>query len=143
MRARARRRFVEWTTLVLLGSAIAACTAPYSWAPAESTPAYGPVRSEADAIAAANVLTEFSLPIQVVGVRRGRAGELYRGPLASSINEEAAREQLARLERQAWRVDLTGSLEGTTWGQQLIIDEATGTVLFRIAWEGPTPPYTE
>lgn len=109
----------------------------------------GQIRSEAGAVAAARRLTEMAAPVEVVGhVQRGRAGDIYTGVYGSCVDEAQCQENAARRKRVAWRVDLTGFMPGNCdlptcplvrWNQQLIIDEATGDVLYRLASEGPLP----
>jgi hypothetical protein len=126
--------------LLLLASILAACAEADTWSPAPSTPAYGSIVSEADAIAAARMLTHFAPPMEVAGsVRRGIAGELYEGALASYVDAGGGREQAARLQRHAWRVDITGTFRGTRWSQSLVLDEEFGTVLFELSHAGTDP----
>jgi outer membrane biogenesis lipoprotein LolB len=103
--------------------------------------AYGPVKSAEDAQAAARVLTDLSPPIELLGeVAHGRAGDLYRGALASPGDANQAREFAARAQRSAWSVELTGyatkncasppTCPLVRWRQQLVIDEFDGTLLY-------------
>jgi hypothetical protein len=96
--------------IALLGALIVGCDPGRAWAPDGAAPAFGPVRSEADAIAAARVLTEFAPPLQILRVQHGIAQSLYTGVYGSSTDEGQAKEQLARRQRSAdprcWRCRL-------------------------------------
>ena len=112
--------------------------------------AYGRVTSAAAAIAAAQALTDLDAPVVVIGQpRRGRASDLYTGirsscPAGSSMCDEAA----ARRERTAWRVDLAGLSPSNcpmdpcpgSLNEELVIDEATGALLYSYYSADTLPP---
>lgn len=146
-RAMARRSRLAGSIAAIL-LAVGACGIEL---PGDGTPvAYGPVRNEVDARAAALQLTQLEPPIEIVGaIRHGIAMELYTGVYGSCASEQNCRETEARRHRPAWRVDLTGLYPDddcaqdvcplVRWNQQLIIDEEAGTVLFNLSSTGPLP----
>jgi hypothetical protein len=138
--------------LVGVGICAAACgIGTYVWSPEPGAATYGVVRSEADAIAAARMLTGLESPITVVAEpRRGRAADLYTGVYGSATADDPQRvnELAARRERTAWRVDVTGlapaecgapSCPIVTWTEELIIDETTGSELYSLMAPGRLP----
>lgn len=125
---------------VLMAAALLAGCGAAGWTPAPGVIAFGPIRSPDDAIAAARLLSLAREPITIGSVKHGIAGELYFGPPGSYADQAGADEQLARLKRDAWRVDLHGVLDpGCDLADcapydsqiQLVIDSQYGTILFQ------------
>jgi hypothetical protein len=136
--------------LVAAVLAVGACGNGYAWAPQPGEAAYGRVASEADAIAAAQALTDLEGAVVVTGLpRRGRAADLYTG-INPSCAEGTSRcdELAARRERTAWRVDLTGLSPSPcpmdpcppSLNEELVIDEVTGVLLYSDYSLDPLPP---
>ena len=145
---KAELRILRAGTL-LLTVIMAGCSAVSArWTPDPGSPAFGRVRSAADAIAAARFLTSLEEPIAIVGEpRHGRAADLYPDNPAGGFTDQAARDFAARQARTAWRVDLTGRYAESgcdalvcplvSATNLLLIDEETGAVLFGNLGVGP------
>jgi len=68
--------------VIAIALSAAACGTGYTWSPEPSSIAYGPLRSAADAIAAARLLTDLSSPIgSVGGATSGPGGRPLHGHL--------------------------------------------------------------
>lgn len=136
--------------LVAAVLAVGACGNGYAWSPYPGEAAYGRVASEADAIAAAQTLTDLGRPVVVTGApRRGRAADLYTGIYGSCAAGTSRCDELAaRSDRTAWRVDLTGLSPSPcpmdpcppSLNEELVIDEGTGVLLYSVHSPDPLPP---
>ena len=107
----------------------------------------GPIRSEADAIAAVQALDYVLEPITIREVQQGRADHVYDGVYGSSISEEMAREQQRKRERPAWAVDFTAPMlpgcdldpcVAVMSDAQIVFDAETGEILFSL-WSEHRP----
>jgi hypothetical protein len=128
--------------------AVGACGSGYTWSPYPGEAAYGRVASEADAILAAQALTDLKGSVVVRTPRRGRAADLYTGIYGSCVAGMSTCDELAaRRDRTAWRVDLAGRSPSAcpldpcppSLNEELIIDEATGVLLYSDFSPDPLP----
>ena len=120
------RALAMWAILLATGTSLAAC-------------AGGAIRSESDAIAAAERLSGLRGPIKVLDVTSGKAGEIFNGPPGSTTDATAAA-AAAKRARPAWRVDLQGFarepcadtayLSCGLINLEFVIDRDTGEVLY-------------
>jgi len=102
----------------------------------------GPIRTEADAVAAARLISHLSEPVAILLVEQGRAGDIFSGPLGAVPNDQIAAET-ARRQRPAWRVDIRGLVTEPCADSaallpcglatiQLVFDRDTGAVLYLV-----------
>ena len=135
-------RFVVAVLAILGSTLLVGCASSLP----NPSPAFGPVRSESDAVAAARLLTKLSGPLQIQpGVEHGTAGKLYTGVRASPADADQEKAFEAVFARTAWRVDTIGlaapnacsTCTPVPWKEQLVIDEQTGTLLL---WAGAPVP---
>jgi len=106
--------------------------------------ALGRVDTPDQAAADALVLSILGRPIMILNVRGGIAREIYTGAYPSWVAGDPQMEQaherfLAKLERSAWRVRVTGGAlepDGCCVWEELIIDQETGSLLFSVQATG-------
>lgn len=95
----------------------------------------GRVDSAQEAAADAAAFALLGAPITVLEVKSGIAREIWTGAYPSFVTgtpelDSLHERFLAKLDRPAWRVRITGApREDQVW-EELIIDEATGSLLF-------------
>jgi len=145
-----RAPFAAISVLAIL-AALAGCSTllgPSAVEPGAFEPegrALGRIDTALQAAEAAITLSSLARPITILDVRGGRAGDIYTGAYPSWVsgNPEMERNHerfLAKLERPAWRVHLSGgpppANESCCVWQELIIDQETGSLLFWVGADG-------
>jgi hypothetical protein len=103
---------------------------------------FGPISDEATAIRAAVAFTELAEPITVLRVEQGPAGQVAWTPGGMYPDQETADRELAKRQRPAWGVTLSGLYPTQCHDQdpcpmvetkqQMAIDAETGELLLGI-----------
>jgi hypothetical protein len=133
---------VRALTIVILGVQLAGCQ--LAGASVEDR-----LRTDADAVRVALGVVDLRPPVSVVLVQSGKARDLYNGAYPSFVSEADGRDWQEKLDREAWRVDLVGTLSDphpqcpealiATATAQLILDRKSGAVLMSVYGQPPCP----